>query len=555
MKHNLTLFFAMLICMLASCAAQRADGGQEELTQARNEARMAITEAQYNAEKALREDPGSTLLDTQQEGAREALDAATYEQLVRDLNLTSKQRKKFESLYKAYRRDLDAAIDKSVQADISKMSDAEMQRNIKGKLDNISATARVKRTYVDKFATVLTADQIRRLYNTEGQIGVMVKKISKNLSDNSRTDKSKLRGSGRLITRDFGRVGAYTSLRVSHCIKVTLSPTARTVSITADDNVMDYLAVDQSDGELSLYVKASSTSDLHISAIVPASAGLAKIAASSYGSVESAQRLSGRRLDVQLSSYGRLKADIDADNVSLSIQSYGKHIGHIRGKECTLKIASYGAEEGDIDADNVTLSIQSYGRHTGYIRGKECTLTSASYGGGEGDIDVDKLTLSTSSYGHFSGDISARSSSISIFSYGSVKAAVSGTELSLSCSSRGKYAGDIDIASGKLSVSSRGSITARMKASDMIKAQLTSGGIIRLSGSATVTQASVNVSAESEFSAPSLRVDKYDVNATSGGKADICCTGTLTTLTASGGAIEYSGNCRLIRSTPNVRRK
>lgn len=51
-------------------------------------------------------------------------------------------------------------------------------RDFKTKLSNIAATAQVKRDYVDKFAAVLTAEQIRRLYNTEGEIGTNIKRAA-----------------------------------------------------------------------------------------------------------------------------------------------------------------------------------------------------------------------------------------------------------------------------------------------------------------------------------------------------------------------------------------
>ncbi len=117
---------------------------------------------------------------------------------MRELGLTSRQRKEFEPLYKAYRE----ALDKAVNTPDAGTDEAAQRQGLKTKLSNIAATAQVKRDYVDKFAAVLTTEQIRRLYNTEGEIGTNIKRAA---VDRRRNQNTRLKGSGRMVTQTGAR--------------------------------------------------------------------------------------------------------------------------------------------------------------------------------------------------------------------------------------------------------------------------------------------------------------------------------------------------------------
>ena len=142
-------------------------------------------------------------------------------------------------------RDRDAGTDEAAQ-----------RQGLKTKLSNIAATAQVKRDYVDKFAAVLTAEQIRRLYNTEGEIGTNIKRAA---VDRRRNQNTRLKGSGRMVTQDWGKAGDYTGISAAAFFDVTVSPTARTISVTADDNVIDYLVLERDGGTLKFRVNANNT--------------------------------------------------------------------------------------------------------------------------------------------------------------------------------------------------------------------------------------------------------------------------------------------------------
>lgn len=157
MKQLLTF----LLTLLLTLAAGKAAASGSDIARAVADARAAIDAAEEAA------------MENQ---SLEELNKAAREQVVRELGLSPRQRKEFEPLYKAYREALDKAVDAGGTVP---GTDEASQRNIlKTKLSNIAATAQVKRDYVDKFAAVLTAEQIRRLYNTEGNIGTNIKRAA-----------------------------------------------------------------------------------------------------------------------------------------------------------------------------------------------------------------------------------------------------------------------------------------------------------------------------------------------------------------------------------------
>ena len=210
----------------------------------------AVTEARQAIDAAERIDLANQSL--------EELNKAAREQIVRELGLSTRQRREFEPIYKAYREALDKAVD--ARAGASGADEATQKNSLKAKLSNIAATAQVKRDYVDKFAAVLTAEQIRRLYNTEGEIGTNIKRAAFDRS--SRTRSGRLKGSGRMVTQDWGKAGDYTGISAAAFFDITVSPAAKTISVTADDNVIDYLVLERDGGKLKFRVNANSTENI-----------------------------------------------------------------------------------------------------------------------------------------------------------------------------------------------------------------------------------------------------------------------------------------------------
>lgn len=538
----------ILILLLAGLAGWALDASSApanlEMARAVAEVRASIDASELRA------------LETQ---SLDELNAAAYEQVVRELKLSKEQRKRFEPLYKEYRRALDRAVDVSAAQDRT-LDDGAQRRALKAKLGNISASAQVKRDYVDRFAEILSAEQIRLLYNTEGQIATGIKRATTGVSPAP----AKLRGSGRLVTQDWGAVGDYTKLVAGGHCRVTVSSTARTVSVTADDNVIEHLAMKYEQGELSIRLvqsvgRSMETSNISISVVVPASSKLRSIVSQSHGAVICRTPLRGESFEVQVGTYGSVEAELDAQQtVGLSVSSYGEFTGDVHCDAGKIDLSSYGSLSGSVTCrTRGALSIGSYAKYAkGSVAAPDLTLAVSSGGSFGGDaIAKNELKLSVQSYGKFVGSVACGRGTLQIASFGSVNGRVAASDaLSLTLGSYAKFSGAVACSSAELRVQSYGSFSGTF-AGDALDASVGSYGKITLSGSATVRTVKAEVGMSAVYSASELRVADYDVQVQNYGRATLWCSGTLKTAAASSARIEYDGPCKVDSTPSNIRRR
>ena len=281
----------ILICALGLAASAPAAPRTAAMRQAVADVRTAIDRAEHLA------------LERQ---SLEELHAAAREQVVRELKLTREQRKRFDPLYDAYRRALAEAV-KAVKAeptDAATGDEATQRRRLKDKLENIAATAEVKRDYVDRFAEVLTAEQIRRLYNTEGQIATSIKRATG--GKHSSREVVRIKGKGLRATQEWGAAGEYTGIVAPSYFRITVSPSARTITVTADQRLIDYLSLERTDGVLRFRRNAeirAEGADIAVDVTVPASKALRSLTAGSYGSIDCPVALRGATAEVSVQSY------------------------------------------------------------------------------------------------------------------------------------------------------------------------------------------------------------------------------------------------------------
>lgn len=425
----------------------------------------------------------------------EELNKAAREQVIRELKLTQAQRKRFEPIYTAYRTALDRAV--AADANTAAGDETAQRNNLKAKLGNISATAQVKRDYVDKFAEVLTAEQIRTLYNTEGNIATSIKRAAADRMPRI----SRLRGSGVMATQDWGAAGNYTTISAgSYCV-VTLSPTARTISVTADNNVIDYIDMTNQGGELAFKFSpnANSIENIHIQITVPLSTALSTVNAKSYGKVIAATPLKGASMKIGVSSYGSVTADIETTGTTrIAASSYGSFKGSIRSGEVDYALSSYARAEGAIESrGNCRMEVSSYARFSDDIKASDLTLSVSSYAKFTGAVTAAKAQISTSSYSSFSGAFTGNSLTASVGSYASMN----------------------------------------------------------ISGTAQVAQAQITLDYNSSYSAPELRVVDYTIKASSSSRSDVWCSGVLKFDGPVQARLTYGGPCKLEAVSQNIKRK
>lgn len=304
---------------------------------------------------------------------------------------------------------------------------------------------------------------------------------------------------------------------------MTVSPTARTITVTADDNVIDYLKLDRTGGRLafSLLPRSGRTrriENLSISVVVPVSASLREISVGSYAGFESATPLRVKNLSVSVSSYGSVKADIvDSGDSRLQVSSYGRFTGKVEIAGAQLTVASYGTFEGPLSCVGIA------------------AVSVGSYGSFNGDIRAAQADLSVSSGGKFSGALRADAASVGVSSYA-------------------RFSGPIDVSELKASVSSSGVLQSAF-AGRRCEASVASYGKLVFTGSADVEAVSVQLSPQSSFSAPDLRVKRYDIRTSSYSKADVWCSESLRVDAAATSQVTYDGPCRLEAQTSTVRRR
>lgn len=531
----------ILICALGLTASAPAAPRTAAMRQAVADVRTAIDRAEHLA------------LERQ---SLEELHAAAREQVVRELKLTREQRKRFDPLYDAYRRALAEAV-KADPTDAATGDEATQRRRLKDKLENIAATAEVKRDYVDRFAEVLTAEQIRRLYNTEGQIATSIKRATG--GKYSSREVVRIKGKGLRATQEWGAAGEYTGIVAPSYFRITVSPSARTITVTADQRLIDYLSLDRTDGVLRFRRNAeirAEDADIAVDITVPASKALRSLTAGSYGSIDCPVALRGATAEVSVHSYGRVKADLaPAGRATVNVSSYGKFEGTVTCDACEYKLSSYGSATGAVVCRTQgSMTIGSYARFSDPVKAPALGFSVASGASMSGALECEQLRLTVSSYAKVDGAIRAVDAEATLSSDASLHGDVKCRTLTLGLSSYAKFTGSAECRELRLTVQSSASFDAKL-AAERFEAFVGSYGKARIQGDASVAKGAVKLASNATFSAPSLRVADYTIDARSYSKADVWCSGTLRIETSTTAQVTYDGPCRVEAMPGNVRRK
>ncbi len=94
---------------------------------------------------------------------------AKLREMVYRLHITSEQQKKFEPMYRAYCEEMTALWnDRKKPIKPNTSTDAAVMAKRKMEMQQRAQSIRIK--YIDKFATVLNANQIERFYDVESAI-------------------------------------------------------------------------------------------------------------------------------------------------------------------------------------------------------------------------------------------------------------------------------------------------------------------------------------------------------------------------------------------------
>ncbi len=535
----------ILICALGLAASAPAAPRTAAMRQAVADVRTAIDRAEHLA------------LERQ---SLEELHAAAREQVVRELKLTREQRKRFDPLYDALgvveaadllgRQHLGEAVD-VVALDLGRGRDV---------LQFVLQAAALRRLVARRGVGRLGLHGLgqRPAVGIEGQIATSIKRATG--GKHSSREVVRIKGKGLRATQEWGAAGEYTGIVAPSYFRITVSPSARTITVTADQRLIDYLSLERTDGVLRFRRNAeirAEGADIAVDVTVPASKALRSLTAGSYGSIDCPVALRGATAEVSVQSYGRVKADLaPAGRATVNVSSYGKFEGTVTCDACEYKLSSYGSATGAVACRTQgSMTIGSYARFSDPVKAPALGLSVASGASMSGALECEQLRLTVSSYAKVDGAIRAVDAEATLSSNASLHGDVKCRTLTLGLSSYAKFTGSAECRELRLTVQSSASFDAKL-AAERFEAFVGSYGKARIQGDADVAKGAVKLASNATFSAPSLRVADYTIDAWSHySKADVWCSGTLRIETSTTAQVTYDGPCRVEAMPGNVRRK
>lgn len=222
---------------------------------------------------------------------------------------------------------------------------------------------------------------------------------------------------GTPVDKEFLIAGGYDALDVSNSFDVFVDENATAVTVTAGENIMSRVIVEQVGGELKLYCKPPvvSVNGGYLKAIIPHSPALKNITVSGASGVDTPYPVVGNNVNIKVSGASRFVGDISADKVDMDISGASRITGNVTADDMKLELS--GASVADIKgiADNLKMSLSgaSHNKENVVLQhyGLECTSCKGSISGASKayihcleDIDV---SLSGASTLHYTGDATA----------------------------------------------------------------------------------------------------------------------------------------------------
>lgn len=370
-------------------------------------------------------------------------------------------------------------------------------------------------------------------------------------------DGQRLRGSDVMLTKDWGAAGDYISLTAGSYLQVTIDPSATTISVTANDNVFEYLVCDRNGKDLKFHITAKSMENVRVSIVVPASPDLSQLTAESYSSIIVKEPIQGKDINVSINSYSSVKADIIAKGLAdVRVSRYAEFKGSIESANCDLNISSYANVSAPIQAQSdCKLTMSSYAEYRGSVTSGTSSISIANYGFAKMPVKSEEsCTLLLGNYANLSDSIEAKELSLSIGSYADVKSALTSQNLKLSVGNYARVSGSITTETAYLEIGRYSSFDVPFSATT-VEALVGSYSHAQLNGSSAVSKARVSVAPNGQFSAPKLSVADYDLTVSSYGRAEVWCSGYLKINAAKTAQVTYDGPCKVEAITDNIHRK
>ena len=368
----------------------------------------------------------------------------------------------------------------------------------------------------------------------------------------------RLKGSGRFVTRAVPCTGDYAALCVRSGVRVTVDPSATEILLPADDNAIDYVTAAAADGCLGLGFEARGVhevSGLTLEAVVPASADLARIEVSSYGSVKFLAPVENVA-SLTLMGGGQAEGAFSGERMTVFVSGYGRFTGRVGvSGECEVGLSGGSRFDGDIEADELSLMLSGYAEYAGDARARSSRIMLTGGSRFDGEAALENYELQLSGYAEMQCDLTGGTKGrISVGSGSRIGGAVETAELEVIAGGYAKFDGGIRARMLRMECAGGSTMTATCDL-DRFEAAASGYAKIYLRGGGPVAEGSVSVCGGASFRAPELDVADYRIEARSYGKASVRCSHSLSTRTDSGGQIDFAGECEVRSDDPNVRRR
>ncbi|MBO4417043.1 MAG: DUF2807 domain-containing protein [Bacteroidales bacterium] len=228
---------------------------------------------------------------------------------------------------------------------------------------------------------------------------------------------------GTPVDKDFLIAGGYDSVDISNSFDVFVDKDATAVTVTAGENIMSRVIVEQVGGELKIYCNPPvvSTSDAYLQAVIPHSTALKSVSVSGAGSFHSPRTITNNTVQVKLSGASSFSGSISANKTEVDLSGASRITGKITADD--MKLGLNGASVADITgkAKNLELDFSGASRNEDNAAlgkyGMECTNCKGSVSGASKAyihcLNEIAVSLSGASSLHYTGDATTDKSSTS----------------------------------------------------------------------------------------------------------------------------------------------
>lgn len=171
----------------------------------------------------------------------------------------------------------------------------------------------------------------------------------------------RIKGSGRIITKTLDTPD-FEAITASRSVRVIVADRTGETTIEANDNLMDWVVVEATDGTLQVTIdkRITSLSNVDVTVTVPGRGRtIRSLEASSSSSITSEVALRGERTTLDASSSANIKAACESERCSVAASSAAEIEAELRTGTCSLDASSAAKISAKVETTNCAASASS----------------------------------------------------------------------------------------------------------------------------------------------------------------------------------------------------